>query len=504
VTPVAVIRADGSRQLGHGHVFRTLTLAAELANRGWQVHYVCRDLGGAPLPRIRGAGFGLELLPPGIDETSDAEAVVRVSAQTGASWVVVDRYATDDSAYRLWREQGLKVLAIDDICEHPFPVEILLNQNAGAVDLHYEVSDDTVRLLGPRYALVRDAYRQARPAAPRTIDEVRRVMVFMGGTDPDDATGRVLAAIEAVGRCLEVEVIVGSGYPHVDRLQGAARSSRHHVEVHRDVPDLVEPMSRADIAISAGGSVTWELCCMGVPMVLAPIASNQLGIAEAMVRVGAAIGIDAEPGTTSIRTFFDNPSGVATAARIAHGLVDGDGIIRVVEAMEEKAHKARENAAQLISVRTASCQDARFLWELANDRDVRVNSFNSQPIPWEHHVKWLGARLDDPSTVLLVALDEESNPCGQIRFDVQESKAELNYSLARWARGRGLGTALIEAGLGFLFGCTSVELVTALVKVENIASLVTFERTGWVREEDVVVRGSRSARFTRVRGVAEG
>jgi RimJ/RimL family protein N-acetyltransferase len=243
---------------------------------------------------------------------------------------------------------------------------------------------------------------------------------------------------------------------------------------------------------------------MGVPMLLMPTASNQLGVAEKMVQLGAAFRIDGQHELTRLDAILDAPDRMAAAARVAHNLVDGNGAIRVAGVIEKKAGKAREKPAQQISVRTASFQDARFLWELANDRDVRANSFNTQPIPWEDHVKWLEARSNDPSTVLLVALDEALNPCGQIRFDVQESEAELNYSLARKARGRGLGAALIEAGLAFLFACTSVELVTALVKVENIASLVTFERTGWMRGEDVTVRGARSARFTRIRAVAEG
>ena len=341
MTTAAVIRADGSTQLGHGHVFRTLTLAIELAKRGWGVHFVCRDLEGAPLDRVRGAGFGLDLLPPEIDETGDAEAVVRAARRTAATWVVVDRYATGEAAHRHWRRRGLEVLAIDDICGHPFPVDILLNQNPGAHDLPYETSDDTTRLLGPRYALVREAYRTARPPAPRTIGEVRRVMVFMGGTDPDDATGRVLAALEGVDRGLDVEIVVGSGYPHFGRLHAAARASRHHVEVHRDLPDLVEPMKRADAAVTAGGSATWELCCMGVPTLLMPFAENQAGGASSAHRLGAAGLISESAATVDLERWLGDPGGLTRLAAVAHDLADGRGAARVVVRMRARSLELR-------------------------------------------------------------------------------------------------------------------------------------------------------------------
>lgn len=497
--PTVVIRADGSTPLGHGHVFRTLTLADELAVRGWAVHYVCRDLEGAPLARIREAGHDLALLPAGIDEADDASATASVARETGASWIVVDRYATDDGAHELWRERGFKVLAIDDICYHPFPVNILLNQNAGADGLRYETLEETVRLLGPRYALVRQAYRRARPAKLRKIDQVRHVMVFMGGSDPDDSTGRVLAALEAVDRRLQVEVVVGSGYTHLDQIRRAAEASRHHVEVHRDLLDLIGPMSRADVAISAGGSVTWELCCMRVPMLLLPLAENQVGVTATLAQTGAAIRINADDLTRQVVSCVGDPTRLAEIARIAHGLVDGTGPVRVADAMERRSSKTARDSARLVAVRPANLDDALFLWELANERDVRANSFNTGPIPWEDHMRWLNARLPDPSTVLLVAIDDGSRPCGQIRFDVQGREAELNYSLAPDARGSGRGAGLIEAGLQYLFENTLVDAVTALVKIGNTPSLVTFERAGWFREADVTVRGARCARFKRPR-----
>jgi UDP-2,4-diacetamido-2,4,6-trideoxy-beta-L-altropyranose hydrolase len=499
LTDKVIVRADGSTRLGHGHIFRTLTLAAELGRRGWKVGYVCRDLPGAPVSRIQDAGHKLVLLEPEIGEPEDSRETLRIAQEFDAAWIVVDRYATDERAFRLWRDEGFKVLAIDDICQHPFPVDILLNQNLGAEKLPYDTDDATIRLFGPRYALVRPAYRQLRPDAPRVIEDVRRVMVFMGGSDPDDVTGKVLAALEEIDTPLKIEVVVGSGYPHLDQLLVSSQESRHVLEIHRDLPDLAGPISRADAAISAGGSVTWELCCMGVPMLLVPIASNQLGIVDAMDCLGAAIRLDCEMGATYLGAIFGDLYGLRAAGRIAYDLVDGAGVTRVVEAMEESTAPARERKKKGIRVRLAGPTDARFLWELANDRDVRANSFNTGAIPWEDHLSWIEARLSDPSTVLLVAVDAVSNPCGQIRFDVKGHEAELNYSLAREARGKGFGATLIESGLHYLFRNSNVGRVNALVKVENIASLVTFERAGWVREKDVDVRDARCARFTRTR-----
>ncbi len=338
----AVIRADGSLALGHGHVFRTLVLAEELAKRGWKVCYVSRDLAGAPLSRIRDAGHDLVLLGADIDEGADAKKTARATAETGATWVVVDRYATGEKAHALWRARGLKVLAIDDICEHRFDVDILLNQNTDAEELPYVTREDTVSLLGPRYALVRESYRKARPAAPRKIDRVKNVLLFMGGSDPNDATSKVLRALNGLGASLEVEVVLGAAYPHFDKLCALAGESPHRVEVHRDLPDLVGPMSRADVAIAAGGSVVWELCCMGVPILLWLVADNQCGNAcwlanNGSVRIlGDSRGIE-KPGLERVLDeCFGDLESLSALAKASWIMLDGYGSIHVVETLLSK------------------------------------------------------------------------------------------------------------------------------------------------------------------------
>lgn len=335
----AVIRADGSLTIGYGHIFRTLVLAEELRNRGWNIIYVCRDLSGAPLDRIRNAGLELQLLAPGLDEREDAAETARISELCGASWIVVDRYDTDDSAYCLWSKTGLKILAIDDICQHPFPVDVLLNQNANALLLPYETGSDTICLFGPSYALIRAPYRHARPEQPRKSAAIRNVMVFMGGGDPNDVTGKVVEAIEKRASPLTLEVIVGAAYPHYQRLLDLTQRSHHQIRILRDIPDLVPPMARADIAISSAGSVTWELACMGVPMVLIAVADNQVDNALFMKNGGYAdfIGhernLDANDMSVVFNEIFSKKQIDTELPRKLWSFVDGAGVHKIADTM---------------------------------------------------------------------------------------------------------------------------------------------------------------------------
>lgn len=54
-----------------------------------------------------------------------------------------------------------------------------------------------------------------------------------------------------------------------------------------NVQDMAKLMANSDLAIGAGGSTSWERCCLGLPSLIGVIADNQKFIAEALQLAGA-------------------------------------------------------------------------------------------------------------------------------------------------------------------------------------------------------------------------
>jgi RimJ/RimL family protein N-acetyltransferase len=118
--------------------------------------------------------------------------------------------------------------------------------------------------------------------------------------------------------------------------------------------------------------------------------------------------------------------------------------------------------------------DADFLWHLANDSVVREASFSIDAIPWEDHLKWLKARLDDPSCVFFVATTDDNVPIGQVRFDTKNKEAVISVSIKKDYRGKGYGTKLIQESGKLLFCKTDILKIHAYVKSSNQSSISAF------------------------------
>ena len=72
---------------------------------------------------------------------------------------------------------------------------------------------------------------------------------------------------------------------------------------------------------------------------------------------------------------------------------------------------------------------------------------------------------------------------GQIRFEVEDKYAIINYSIDYMVRGRGLANVLLSLGIKEFKKINKIPLL-AIVKSRNISSIKSFIRLGFVEKDE--------------------
>jgi UDP-2,4-diacetamido-2,4,6-trideoxy-beta-L-altropyranose hydrolase len=491
-----LLRADASPRIGTGHVMRCLALAQAWQDAGGRASFASDDLPPALRDRVVAEGYAVEpAAAPGTSE--DAARTAALAKGLRAEWVVLDGYRFGGDFQQALKEADRRVLVVDDFGHAGrYPADLVLNQNLGADErLYAQRGRDTRLLLGPRFALLRREF--TRPGWQRQTPGVaRKVLVTLGGADPDNATGSVIAALSGVKiEGLEAIVVVGPANPHRAALEAAARESPARIEVRADVSDMPALMRWADVAVAAGGSTSWERARFGLPALVLVLADNQEPVAAALGAGGLGwdLGWHHQVGqaelTDALERLLRDRAARETMARRGPELVDGRGAERVTQIM---------TGAPRLRLRPATAEDARLLWEWVNEPSVRQVSFNPDPIPWEGHLDWLARRLADPDSRIYIAEDDAGRPVGQVRFDRNATgEAEIAVSVSAERRGGGTGAALIRAGVEKVFGDRWVLRVNAHIKPENAASLGCFRKAGFTVVGEGQVRGHRAIHAVR-------
>jgi UDP-2,4-diacetamido-2,4,6-trideoxy-beta-L-altropyranose hydrolase len=327
-----VVRADASVAIGLGHAMRCLTLAAAA---GEPAPMLMAD----PPEAITARTDAVAPLRAAPGTPADAAETIAFARARGADWAVVDGYHFDGDYQQALVDAGLRVLAFDDHGHAGrYAAHLVLNQNLGASEaLYADRAPYTYLLLGLRYVLLRPEFRGAprRDIAPRA----RRVLISLGGSDPDDVSTRVLTALERVPGPLEVQVLIGGANPHGASLERAAARSPHAVELVRDARDVAARMRWADLAVAAAGGSAWELASVGTPQVSVALADNQRPAAAALAQAELAVvlGWHAEATDAAIAeavaSLARDPERRARLSARGQELIDGRGAERVLAAM---------------------------------------------------------------------------------------------------------------------------------------------------------------------------
>jgi UDP-2,4-diacetamido-2,4,6-trideoxy-beta-L-altropyranose hydrolase len=484
-----LIRADASERIGSGHVMRSLALA-----QAWQ------DSGGA-------ACLAARLLPKAIERRwheekieirqlaeacGDAQQTVELAREIGADWVVLDGYQFGAENQRAIKNAGLQLLVVDDEARaRHYVADLVLNQAPYAVPGLYPIrSPRTALLLGTRYALLRREFLRARPTDRSQAPRTQRVLVTLGGADPDNCTRTILEAIAGIEKLTTIAV-VGPSNSHAMELEQLAQGARGRITVRRNPTDMSELMAWADLAISAAGSTCWELAFMGLPMLLVVLAENQRPGATSLEQLGLARNLgwhsklSPDKVCAAVMQISDDPALRASMSRKGLELIDGRGASRVVTEMRSR----------LFTLRRAGAEDSRLLLEWANEPGVRGASFSSAPISPEEHHRWFALKMCDHDCAFFIAMDRWDTPVGQVRFDQEISEAVISVSLDRKFRGRGTGAAVISLACRQFFAEAGVRLVHAYVKPENATSAGAFVKAGFTQAEPTVVGGRSAAHF---------
>jgi UDP-2,4-diacetamido-2,4,6-trideoxy-beta-L-altropyranose hydrolase len=182
-----------------------------------------------------------------------------------------------------------RIMVIDDLADRPHDCDLVLDQNLVA-EMHTRyagrVPATCGMLVGPEYALVHPSYAETRGRTPPRGGAIRRILVYFGGADRDNVTGRSLSALLSLNRPdIEIDVVITPTGPHAALI---ARQVEGHpnIHLHGGLATLAPLMAKADLGLGAGGATNWERLCMGLPTLVVTLADNQRAVADGLDQRG--------------------------------------------------------------------------------------------------------------------------------------------------------------------------------------------------------------------------
>lgn len=351
-----IFRCDASSDIGWGHFKRCYALAEVAQQSGrYKVHFLCRPLPKSLEKKLRDIHASVQILDPVAtleQDLSYLHSLFDLMTRKNII-VVVDHYDwTSECFTQLKKDPRVVLVCFDDGQKRHYECDFLIDQNLGAEKLMHSTSSQCQQLLGPKYTMVRDEIFTLRQSPTERMAENFQFLVTLGG---GDRWGHTLKAIEAAKMTqvkFELHLVVGSQWPHTEK---AKRLIGNHPRIHlyEDPSFFPQLLTRADVALCGGGSTTYELAFLGVPMLTTSLVSHQVPIAKAWEELGIAEYLGPAEALTPERIldrimyWMERDQELENRGVAAQKIVDGRGKFRVLE-----------RAAKLIQERIKASLDA--------------------------------------------------------------------------------------------------------------------------------------------------
>lgn len=272
-----VFRADGGSEIGLGHVIRSLALA-EMLKEDFDCLFAIQQPTNAFKQQVEVAGVTLISLPH--IPAADKEFIFELDPfLSGKEIVVLDGYKFTTNYQQHIKNKGCSLVCIDDIHAYHFVADVVINHAVGFDLQHYSGEGYTQFFVGPSYALLRKEFLIA--SKNRSSNFLRKeVLITLGGADPSNRLLEVLENIRDnhLYRGYTMNIVLGSAYRHLGKLTEYINRNISPVKLHQsiDAAQMVELMKRAEVAICAPSTVSFEYLSVSEgKLLLVYLAENQ-------------------------------------------------------------------------------------------------------------------------------------------------------------------------------------------------------------------------------------
>lgn len=345
-----LFRCHAGPEIGFGHLARCRALVAALASRGAR----CGMVGPALDYRTKAdrALFRLwEPVPGWESAAADAASFARLAAAEGAGLAVLDDYRVDEAYQLVLREAGLRWLQFEGRTDRPVWADIVLNGNPAARPEDYApvLRNKAARLLlGPSHAILRPEFSGLAPRETRA--EIRNILVAFGaGGDRGAIRFTLETLLPAMDKAIRFTVVSGKHNPANGELAAfVAAHGEGRVNLLIDPPGMAEIICVADIAVTSGGTLTYELAACGVPMIVVAISDDQMR-SRAWADAGVGFFLGRHPGlrgdvlVSAVRGLSEDFEQRRRLSAAASKSTDGRGAERAADALlalNQKVHHA--------------------------------------------------------------------------------------------------------------------------------------------------------------------
>ena len=238
---------SGFKKIGLGHVHNVLQIANEITDH--EIIFLVDKKSDLAFNKIRSKNYR-------VFKQKNPNIIFDIR-KLNPDLIINDILDTKQNYIKALIKLGKKVINFEDLGKGSKFAHLTINA------IYSKKKDYQKSYFGYKYFLLRDEFILKPPIVIN--QKVKNILITFGGVDPKNYTKKVITAIhkDCEKRKINIQVITGFGYNCLHTLK-----SFKNIEILKNVQNISDHMSNADLIFSSAGRTTYEIASLGVPSII--------------------------------------------------------------------------------------------------------------------------------------------------------------------------------------------------------------------------------------------
>ena len=286
-----ILRGDGSKNIGMGHLKRLLIIGEELASNGHEVQLLTKN-DYSKLSFLNNKKIKITEIPNFKSLEEEITYLNNLFLLQKPDIFILDvlNYFEYKNFVKKSKERNIFLIIITDESEKMDPInaDIILNGNPNQLDFNYE-SYSSKYLIGPQFFIMDSIYNEKNNNEPNKI--VNNILLTVGGSDHHNILFKILKALDNICENKNFILVVTKASGYIDKLYEISNTMENLIDIHIDAESLSGFWEKCDIAITAGGNTLFERISTRTPGATICQLKRQMEISNYFMELGVNYNI---------------------------------------------------------------------------------------------------------------------------------------------------------------------------------------------------------------------
>ena len=269
-----LFRADANPAIGIGDLMSLITLSEYFDSNEWQCYFMIRAYPASVKLSERIDKNNLTVIDSNASIESEVIQINSFCKKRCIDLLLIEITERPLSEYSSL-DTSIKKACINFNSNLLSDLSLVVNWDVDARKyMKQNDAPDAKFLLGPEYVILPKVFYNLKQRIYKARSET--ILIAMGGADEHNLTSDIISCLIENKTELNLNIIVGSGYQHIDQLKKTLEKSNLKWKIKHNVKSMLEEYLECDVAIGAGGLTASELVASKTPAILIATYEHQI------------------------------------------------------------------------------------------------------------------------------------------------------------------------------------------------------------------------------------